>query len=115
MTWRKLANLVNPFASRPEQPVDPVRELYSLPPNMDVRKLTAALPGILGKTIAHIVLTARIGDRSQLFLVFTDETHYEFYAIDTLSGARGVDRGGLSTVKGWNNDAEMQIVVSPAA
>jgi hypothetical protein len=73
----------------------------------DVKKLTSALPAIIGKTIAHVVMAGHTDGRSQLFLIFTDDTHYEFYAVDTLSGARGVDRGGLAAIRIATSDAVM--------
>lgn len=64
-------------------------------------EMAAAAPGLVGKTIAHVVVKKRPGQpRSQLFLVFTDGTYYEFFSPDgDLEGASAIDRGGLSDVR----------------
>ena len=55
-----------------------------------------------------IVLLARLGrvdearrqPRSQLFLVFTDGTYYEFFSPEgDLEGASAIDQGGLAEVR----------------
>ena len=42
----------------------------------------------------------------QLFLVFADDSHYEFYSHGHLSGARCVDRGGLEHVRRATREAK---------
>jgi hypothetical protein len=56
---------------------------------------------ILGKTIRAVVIKeAEDSPRSQLFLVFEDGTHFEFYCSrDTIHPAGGVDPGGLDAVR----------------
>jgi hypothetical protein len=53
---------------------------------------------IVGKSISGVVVaeTPR-ALRRQVFLVFTDNTHFEFWG-DSLTGAGGVDTGGLEEV-----------------
>jgi len=62
--------------------------------------------GIIGKTIQHIVI--KEGDRfprEQFFLVFTDDTHYEIYSTHGgMSGAGGVDRGGIEAVRAFGRE-----------
>lgn len=63
-------------------------------------KLKEALPQLLGKRICGAVV--KQGDRSprmQVFLVFDDDTYYEFYTDSTIFGAGGVDRGGIEHVR----------------
>ncbi|MDH4349936.1 MAG: hypothetical protein OEW56_02165 [Gemmatimonadota bacterium] len=68
--------------------------------------MAAAAPGIVGKTIAHVVVKKRPGQpRSQLFLVFTDGTYYEFFSPDgDLEGSSAIDRGGLDDVRRYQSD-----------
>jgi hypothetical protein len=61
---------------------------------MDVLKLTNAMPGIVGKTVERVVLVRRPHWQFQMYLCFTDGTHYEFYGDGSLSGAREVHPGG---------------------
>jgi hypothetical protein len=67
----------------------------------DAGEMAGAAPGIVGKTIAHVVVKKRPGQpRSQLFLVFTDGTYYEFFCPDgDLEGASAIDPGGLEEVR----------------
>ncbi|HWE42942.1 MAG TPA: hypothetical protein VG432_10570 [Gemmatimonadaceae bacterium] len=62
-----------------------------------------AVADIIGKTIEHIVV--KEGDRqprSQVFLVFTDGSYYEFYsATGAIVGAGGLDVGGIEAVRGY--------------
>ncbi|MBK5189529.1 MAG: hypothetical protein JJD97_14900 [Gemmatimonadaceae bacterium] len=61
---------------------------------MSLRKLQCALPDLIGRTIEHIVVKELPDNRTQLFLFFTDGTHYEFYG-GWLDGTRHLDVGGL--------------------
>ena len=56
--------------------------------------LRDALPEIIDRTIAHVGIIAQTSGDSQLFLSFSDETHYQLYDIDSMSGARGTYAGG---------------------
>ena len=49
----------------------------------------AAVETIIGKTVKHVVVKeGSTPPQSQVFLVFTDDTYYEFYATyGTMSGA----------------------------
>ncbi|MGB8647804.1 MAG: hypothetical protein WCF84_21400 [Anaerolineae bacterium] len=51
---------------------------------------------ILGKTIKAVVVSEEnaAGPRTQVFLIFTDNTAYEFYGGD-FSSAGGLDQGGI--------------------
>jgi hypothetical protein len=43
--------------------------------------------------------------RSQLFLVFTDGTYYEFFSPDgDLEGASAIDQGGLEDVRRYHGE-----------
>lgn len=86
---------------RETQPGD---RIASPRPMIDVRKLEAALPAILGKTIAHVAIAPQPHNGSRLYLVFTDGTYYEFYAIDSMSGARGVSAGGLEDIRDMHGE-----------
>jgi hypothetical protein len=63
----------------------------------------AAVADIIGKTIKHVVV--KEGDRqprSQVFLVFTDGSYYEFYsATAPIVGAGGLDVGGIEAVRAY--------------
>lgn len=69
-------------------------------------EMAAAAPGLVGKTIAHVVVKKRPEQpRSQLFLVFTDGTYYEFFSPDgDLEGSSAIDRGGLDDVRRYQGD-----------
>jgi hypothetical protein len=57
-----------------------------------------ALSELLGKTVAGLVLTANNENdpRSQLYLVFSDGTSFEFWAdSDYISAAKGMDQYGM--------------------
>ena len=61
----------------------------------------AQVATIIGKTIKHVVV--KEGDdspRSQVFLVFTDDTYYEFYsAHGSIAGAGAQDIGGIEATQ----------------
>lgn len=52
------------------------------------------LQQILGKTIEAVLVNQ---ERGQLYIVFTDNTHFELYGWSTrqVNWARGIDRGGI--------------------
>ena len=63
-------------------------------------KLKKALPELLGKRICGAVV--KKSDRwpqMQVFLVFDDDTYYEFYTDSAIFGTSGVDRGGIDHVR----------------
>ena len=72
----------------------------------DAGEMRGAAPGIVGKTIAHVVVTKRPSKpMSQLFLVFTDGTYYEFFSpLGDLEGASAIDKGGLEDVRRYGGD-----------
>jgi hypothetical protein len=72
----------------------------------DAGEMAAAAPGIVGKTIAHVVVKKRPAQpRSQLFLVFTDGTYYEFFCPDgDLEGSSAIDHGTLDDVRRYQGD-----------
>jgi hypothetical protein len=72
----------------------------------DAGEMAGAAPGIVGKTIAHVVVKKRPGQpRSQLFLLFTDGTYYEFFSPEgDLEGASAIDQGGLAEVRRYQGD-----------
>ena len=61
----------------------------------------AAVETIIGKTVKHVVVKeGATPPQSQVFLVFTDDTYYEFYATyGTISGAGAIDTGGVEAVR----------------
>ena len=61
-------------------------------------EIVSVLPGLVGKTIAHIVMKEGTGPSAQLFLVFADGTHYEFYSDASISGGGRLYSGGLPAV-----------------
>jgi hypothetical protein len=71
-------------------------------------ELATALPGLVGKTIAHIVVKEGSAPRAQLFLIFTDGTSYEFFSSDAIEGCARIDPRGLSAVPA--SDARQQVV-----
>ncbi len=56
---------------------------------------------ILGKTITGVVVKARDdAPRSQVFLLFSDNTHFELYCQDAdIQGTGGLWRGGVEDVR----------------
>jgi hypothetical protein len=78
-------------------------------------EMRAAAPGMVGKTIAHVVVKHRPKrPLSQLFLVFTDGTYYEFFCADGwIVGASAIDVGGLDDVRRYGG--EQWIVLQASA
>ncbi len=57
---------------------------------------------IVGKQIKGVVVTEGESDpRSQVFLIFSDETYYEFYSPCAISWTSYAYRGGLEEVKNY--------------
>ena len=57
---------------------------------------------ILGKRIKGVVVTeGSSGPRSQVFLIFSDNTYYEFFSFSTIRGISEVCEGGLEEVKDY--------------
>ncbi len=60
------------------------------------------LQNIVGKQIKGVVVTEGESDpRSQVFLIFSDETYYEFYSPCAISWTSPAYRGGLEEVKNY--------------
>ncbi len=61
----------------------------------------AAVEDIIGKTIKHVVVKeGERQPRSQVFLVFTDGSYYEFYSgTGQIVGAGGLRDGGIEAVR----------------
>lgn len=71
-------------------------------------KLLDVAPQLLGKRIAGVVVKERSGPpRFQLFLVFDDDTYYELYSNESVSGAGGIDRGGVAEVLNYMSDSRV--------
>ena len=69
-------------------------------------EMADAAPGIIGKTIAHVVVKKRL-DRpvGQVFLVFTDGTYYEFYSTgDNITGTSAIDVGDIDDVRRYGGE-----------
>ncbi len=60
-----------------------------------------AVRGIIGKRIKGIVVKERSQNpRTQLFLIFSDNTYFEFYSSNgNIVATGGVDKGGLQEVR----------------
>jgi len=54
---------------------------------------------IIGKTIKGVVVAKGLrGPQSQLFLIFRDNTFYEIYSDDNISGASQAKKGDIRVV-----------------
>jgi len=62
-------------------------------PCINIDKLDTALQEIIGKTLDGVVVTENTHARFQIFLLFTDGTHYEFYGAGDIDGARSASKG----------------------
>lgn len=73
--------------------------------------MKTAVYGILGKTIKAVIVKERqSAPRAQLFIVFSDDTYYEFYcAGNWISATGGVDRGGIEAVRRYMPNPATQI------
>jgi hypothetical protein len=61
-----------------------------------------AVKDIIGKTITGVVVKEGPRPnlpRTQVFLIFSDGTYYEFYSDSNITGAGGVDKGGIEEVR----------------
>ena len=59
---------------------------------------------IIGKCIKGVVVKeSDTPPKKQVFLVFTDETYYEFYGED-FTGAKGINKGGVKEVKNYMSE-----------
>ena len=65
--------------------------------------MNPGLAQILGRTIAHVLVKERgTTPRSQVFLVFTDGTYYEFYCTEgNISPTSAAYRGGVEDVRAY--------------
>ena len=64
--------------------------------------MKGAVKDIVGKKITGVVVreaTWRSPPQTQLFLIFSDGTYYEFYSDSNITGTGGVDKGGIEEVK----------------
>jgi len=61
---------------------------------------------ILGKTITGLVVKERAGvPRSQVFLVFSDNTHFEFYCGNSvIHGTGGIWPGGINEIRAYMSE-----------
>ncbi len=84
-----------------------------MPPRSNVDKLHTALQGVIGRAIAGVVIAEHEAERFQLFLAFTDGTHYEFYGAGDLNGARKIDHGDIRMVRGILAKSIVVDVVGP--
>ena len=67
-----------------------------------------AIEQIVGKTISGVVVKKRdTFPRSQVFILFSDNTYYELYG-EVIKGAGGIDRGGLEAVLKYMPEAEIE-------
>lgn len=63
--------------------------------------MKGAFHQLSGKTIKSVIVSEnKFPPRSQVFLIFDDNTYYEIYG-DIISGAGRVDTGGEQTVTGY--------------
>lgn len=64
---------------------------------------------IIGKTISGVIVKEMEGGQptSQVFLLFSDNTSYEFYSYSTICGAGGVDPGGAEAVRQYIPEAKI--------
>ena len=67
---------------------------------------------IVGKTIKHIVAKENptAGPRYQLFLVFTDDTYYEFWSNEEIEAASHLQSGGLDGARTYGTRGKNIVV-----
>ncbi len=67
---------------------------------------------ILGKTITGVIAKERAGvPQSQLFLLFSDNTCFELYCIDSvISGTGGLWEGGMDGVRRYMSETSSIIL-----
>lgn len=61
---------------------------------------------LIGKTIKDVIVVNRVEGtpRCQVFILFDDNTHYEFYG-DTILPSGGVDKGGKNEILNYIRDS----------
>lgn len=61
--------------------------------------MKSGIENILGKTITKVIVSEKkeVSHR-QVFLIFSDDTYFEFYG-KNFSGASNIDLGGIEDVK----------------
>lgn len=77
---------------------------------MDSSKLSKALTKVVGKTINRIFLVPDTEAGGHIYFVFSDGTHYEFYGVRDLSGARCVDPGDADEVRHRLARSDTQVI-----
>ncbi len=64
-------------------------------------RVKGAFEKLIGKRIKGVVVKESSDlPRAQVFLLFSDDTFFEFYG-ETISGCNTVDHGGLETVRNY--------------
>ena len=69
-----------------------------------------AIKGIVGEKIKGVVVKKSDGvndPKSQVFLLFDDDSYYEFYSVAKILGAGGIDKGGIGAIRGYMPDNEI--------
>jgi hypothetical protein len=66
---------------------------------MNFAKLATGLSGVIGKTIARIFLVKHRTGCEQMYVVFTDGTHYEFFGVENMTGGRKVNARGSKDIR----------------
>jgi hypothetical protein len=64
--------------------------------------MQSAILDIVGKRIAGVVVKEGRHPRSQVFLVFDDDTHYELYADAEIQGIKSIGTGGIDKVRTYS-------------
>ena len=69
----------------------------------------SVIKDIVGKTIKGIVVKKSDikNPTSQIFLLFNDNTYYEFYCDSIIRGTNGIDNGGMDTVKNYMPESQI--------
>lgn len=78
-----------------------------------MNKLRDALAGTIGKSIDRVFVTHHPDGRSQIFLVFTDGTYYEFYGRGGFEGTRCVYDGDAATVRARLSGSGAEVIEVP--
>lgn len=71
---------------------------------MDTKEdiLKDAIKKVIGKTIKGVIVTEGAkAPQSQVFFVFSDNTYYELYCSMKISGAGGIDKGGMQEARAY--------------
>lgn len=70
---------------------------------------------ILGKTITGVVIKENLTDSlcSQVFLVFSDNTHFEFYSGDEIVPIKGIRYRGMDWITDIDEDKIVHQATSP--